>query len=205
MNGIRVMSCVQSVPAGGTGAACAVAQQKYIRISRGNAAGSAAFGAASRNNRDGQQERRQERVQDRKPERNRDGWQEKRDIPEARSGQDRGSAEAAKTGRPAGLVFRGLVLALVFAGMLTGFRMMTRASSRQKEPVYKYYTTVTIGYGEDLSDIVFRYCDSSEYRTADDYVREICEINSIPWQKGKVPDLRAGTSIVIPYYDTEIK
>ena len=83
--------------------------------------------------------------------------------------------------------------------------MMTRASSREKEQTYKYYTTVTIGYGEDLWDIVYQYCDRSEYESADAYVREICDINSLPYQKGIVPDLGAGSKIVIPYYSTEVK
>ena len=89
--------------------------------------------------------------------------------------------------------------------MLAGFQMMTRASSREKEQTYKYYTTVTIGYGEDLSDVVYRYCDSSEYESADAYVREVCDINSLPYHRGSVPDLQAGDSIVIPYYSTVLK
>lgn len=107
--------------------------------------------------------------------------------------------------RASSFALRTLVLAVIFAGMLAGFQMMTRASSREKEPTYKYYTTVTIGYGEDLSDIVFRYCDSNEYESADAYVRELCEINSLPYHKGSVPDLKAGARIVIPYYSAVLK
>ena len=97
------------------------------------------------------------------------------------------------------------MLAVIFAGMLAGFQMMTRASSRDQEQTYKYYTTVTIGYGEDLSDIIYRYCDSNEYENADAYLKEICEINSLPYHEGEVNDLRAGTKIVIPYYSAELK
>ncbi|MBP3876287.1 MAG: hypothetical protein J6E41_11395 [Lachnospiraceae bacterium] len=107
--------------------------------------------------------------------------------------------------RRAAFAARSLVLAVIFAGMLAGFQMMTRASSRAQEQTYKYYTTVTIGYGEDLSDIIYRYCDSNEYENADAYLKEICEINSLPYHEGEVNDLRAGTKIVIPYYSTELK
>ena len=115
----------------------------------------------------------------------------------------RGSA-GIRTGRTA-FILRTIVLALIFTGMLAGFRMMTRASNREIEHKYKYYTTVTVGYGEDLTDIVFRYCDSSEYENGDAYVREICEINSLPYSRDSVPEIRPGTSIVIPYYSTELK
>lgn len=110
-----------------------------------------------------------------------------------------------KKNAPAPLVLRVLILALFFAGMIAGFQTMTGASSRAKEQTYKYYTTVTVGYGEDITDIVYQYCDSSEYSTPDAYIREICEINGLSYHKGTVPELSAGTQIVIPYFDTELK
>lgn len=119
------------------------------------------------------------------------------------------SRTCASKGEMAGLRsavwIRAALFAAVFTFMLAGFCIMTRASSREKEQVWKYYTTVTIGSGEDLTDIVFQYCDSDEYACAEDYVREICEINCLPWHKGTVPDLGPGTQIVIPYYSTEYK
>ena len=124
-----------------------------------------------------------------------------RDGRKAGARQESRSAGRRKSAAPV----RALVLAVIFSGMLAGFQMMTRASSREKEQTYKYYTTVTIGYGQDLSDIVYQYCDRSEYESADAYVREICDINSLPYQKGIVPDLGAGSKIVIPYYSTEVK
>jgi len=110
----------------------------------------------------------------------------------------------ARSSRPA-TAARAMILIAVFCAMLAGFGIITVASSRQKVQTYKYYTPITIAYGEDLTDIVYRYCDSSEYASADDYVREICQINSLPYEKGRVPDVHAGTRIVIPYYDTELK
>ena len=118
------------------------------------------------------------------------------------------SLRKGKTGagsRASFFAIRTLVLAVIFACMLAGFQMMTRASSREKEQTYKYYTTVTIGYGEDLSDIVYRYCDSSEYENADAYVREVCDINSLPYTRGSVPALHPGAKIVIPYFSTVLK
>ena len=107
--------------------------------------------------------------------------------------------------RHGSVAVRGIILALLFAAMLAGFQTMTGASSRKEAEAYKYYTTVTLGYGEDITDIVYRYCDSSQYATPDAYIREICGINSLPYHKGELPALSAGTKIVIPYYDTELK
>lgn len=100
---------------------------------------------------------------------------------------------------------RLLLLAVVFSAMLAGFQIRTRAHSRPAQPVWKYYTTVEIGYGEDLNDIVHTYCDASSCSGADAYVREVCEINSLPYTEGKVPDLRPGARIVIPYWSTVLK
>lgn len=224
MNGINVMTCVQTNQ---SGFRCVYGkesrmQQKYIMISRqdGQRRAASASASASRASRKsstasvqnlptgrdtgrtmqrtgaGAARGRQDQVQ-----------KARKDV--QRRGQDsRGPGRTGRTAagrRGSSFLLRTLVLAVIFAGMLAGFQMMTRASSREKEPNYKYYTAVTIGYGEDLSDIVYRYCDSSEYETADDYVRELCEINSLPYHKGSVPDLRAGTRIVVPYYSTVLK
>lgn len=119
------------------------------------------------------------------------------------SGKERRTRRSAS--RKSALFLRALVLAFVFTGMIAGFGLMTRASSTGKQEKYKYYDTVTIGYGEDLTAIVDTYCDYGEYESSDAYIREICEINSLPYQKGAVPDLKAGTKIVIPYYSTVLK
>ena len=97
------------------------------------------------------------------------------------------------------------MLAVLFAGMLAGFRIMTRASSLPEPKSWKYYTTVTIPYGETLDDIITEYYDSSFYTSPQEYLGEICEINAIPVEKGVTPELGAGTKIVIPYYSAEYK
>ncbi|MDO5133474.1 MAG: hypothetical protein Q4D81_10910 [Eubacteriales bacterium] len=114
-----------------------------------------------------------------------------------------GRKSSADAGFPS--VLRLLALAVVFACMLAGLRTMIRASSRPKEQLWKYYTTVEIGYGEDLEDVMEIYRNTSVYSDADSYVREVCEINGLPYIKGSIPELRAGTTIVIPYHSEERK
>ena len=212
MNGISVMACVQNEHTG----FCSIygresrMQQKYITISRqkgeriaaGKYTGSRQVSAGP--DADSRTEQRTVRT-------SAEGRAVPRKAKTAESADRRNNdrrnrqRSSGKSSGKSAIAVRTLILVVIFAGMLAGFQMMTRASSREKEPNYKYYTTVTIGYGEDLSDIVFRYCDSSEYKSADDYVCEICEINSLPYQKGQVPDLHAGTKIVIPYFSTVLK
>lgn len=208
MNGISVMACVQTGQSGVPGIYGREnrMQQKYIVISRQDGRGKASAsktgplrmnGSAGNSS---EQSLPAERIEHKTrasvtgPARVNTGLK-----------SSTGSKTRSKGRRKSAFAVRALVLAVIFSGMLAGFQMMTRASSREKEQTYKYYTTVTIGYGEDLSDIVYQYCDRSEYASADDYVREICDINSLPYQKGIVPDLGAGAKIVIPYYSTEIK
>ena len=180
MNGISVMACVQADRPGFSAVYGKETrmQQKYIKITRQREEKDSAASAGVSSGRNCKKQ-------------------------ETRPAQVRRTRRASK--RRAGFAARSLVLAVIFAGMLAGFQMMTRASSRDQEQTYKYYTTVTIGYGEDLSDIIYRYCDSNEYENADAYLKEICEINSLPYHEGEVNDLRAGTKIVIPYYSAELK
>ena len=208
MNGISVMACVQTGQSGVPGIYGREnrMQQKYIVISRQDGRGKACAGKTGSVSMPGSG--RDAAGQDMRTERIEQGTRVSsagsagvRDGRKAGARQESRSAGRRKSAAPV----RALVLAVIFSGMLAGFQMMTRASSREKEQTYKYYTTVTIGYGQDLSDIVYQYCDRSEYESADAYVREICDINSLPYQKGIVPDLGAGSKIVIPYYSTEVK
>ena len=208
MNGISVMACVQKGQSGVPGIYGREnrMQQKYIVISRQDGRGKASAsktgplrmngsaGNASEQSVPAERIEHKTRASVAGPAQVNDGLK-----------SSKGSKTRSKGRHKSAFAVRALVLAVIFSGMLAGFQMMTRASSREKEQTYKYYTTVTIGYGEDLSDIVYQYCDRSEYASADDYVREICDINSLPYQKGIVPDLGAGAKIVIPYYSTEIK
>ena len=216
MNGISVMTCVRTNQKGFSyvyGREDRM-KQKYIKISRQNelqndrknegGRESGAFSASESNSTFSAGDRHEGLETGRKKPVESGKTVSRKTVRSSRSSSGR-SGKSSSGRRGTSFVLRTLVLAVIFAGMLAGFQMMTRASSREKEQTYKYYTTVTIGYGEDLSDIVYQYCDSSEYESADAYVREICDINSLPYHKGSVPDLKAGARIVIPYFSTVLK
>lgn len=210
MNGISVMACVQTNQPGfhNVYGRESRIRQKYITISRQRECTRAcgvredSLSASGKRNSSPVQDRIHGRKVGHK------GAAVHAGSEKARNKSAGSSLRKGKTGAGSRVSFfaiRTLVLAVIFACMLAGFQMMTRASSREKEQTYKYYTTVTIGYGEDLSDIVYRYCDSSEYENADAYVREVCDINSLPYTRGSVPALHPGAKIVIPYFSTVLK
>ncbi len=81
----------------------------------------------------------------------------------------------------------------------------SRAQSRKVPDAYKYYDTITVGYQENLLDIVQRYDDRNYYETQRDYVRELCRINNLEFDETEYPEIAPGTHLVVPYYSTELK
>ncbi len=122
------------------------------------------------------------------------------DRPVRRSGESKRARVSA-----AFPLIRGIVFCMVFVCMVTGFGMMIRASSRPKERLWKYYTTVQTSYEHDLDDIVREKMNVTAYSSVDEYVREVCEINSLPYKKGTMPELKPGSMIVVPYHSPELK
>lgn len=100
---------------------------------------------------------------------------------------------------------RLLLLAAALTSMITGFHMITGASGRPRQQAWKYHTTVSIPYGESFEDLIERTFNSTYYSSQEDYLKEICQINSLPFHRGEIPQLQSGTSLVIPYYSTEYK
>ena len=95
----------------------------------------------------------------------------------------------------------GILIALVIAFAGTVFR----AHAGNVPSAYKYYDMVTVGYNENLLDIVQRYDDRDYYNTQMDYVRELCRINNLDYNGKEFPVVTPGTSLFVPYYSEELK
>ena len=104
--------------------------------------------------------------------------------------------------RNAGYVLCGMIAALMIT-ILAGIG--SRASSRDIPKAYKYYDTITVGYQENLLDIVERYDDREFYETQKDYVKELCRINNPAYDDTGYPEVSPGTHLVVPYYSQELK
>ena len=106
---------------------------------------------------------------------------------------------------------RVLVLRTALFAFLVLFTMFgiggiaSRAKSREVPAAYKYYDTITVGYKENLLDIVERYDDRDHYKTQIDYVEELCRINILAFDGTAYPTVTPGTHLVVPYYSAELK
>ena len=101
---------------------------------------------------------------------------------------------------------RYALLGVAAALMITIFTGIgSRASSREFPKAYKYYDTITVGYQENLLDIVQRYDNREFYETQKDYVKELCRINNLVFDDTGYPEVSPGTHLVVPYYSEELK
>lgn len=70
------------------------------------------------------------------------------------------------------------------------------ASSGEDPLKFKYYTKVTVAYGETLWDISDNYIDYEEYKNKREYIEEVQSINHL----AEEDSIRAGQMLIVPYY-----
>ena len=70
------------------------------------------------------------------------------------------------------------------------------ASSGEDQPKFKYYTQITVAYGETLWDISGNYIDYEEYKDKKEYIDEVQSINHL----AEEDSIRAGQTLIVPYY-----
>ena len=92
-----------------------------------------------------------------------------------------------------------LSICLITIGILSFHVISSKASGMEEKTTFKYYTSVTIGYGDSLWTIADRYMDSDYYRDKSAYITEVCQINSL----AKDSQIIAGQKLIVPYYSTE--
>ena len=87
-----------------------------------------------------------------------------------------------------------LCMIVVCAVAFHGIRSM--ASNGENQLKFKYYTQVTVAYGETLWDLSDSYIDYEEYKDKNEYIAEVQSINHLT-EEGSV---RAGQTLIVPYY-----
>lgn len=75
----------------------------------------------------------------------------------------------------------------------------SNASTTDQELKFKYYTNITIQYGETLWDIADEYIDYNEYKNKNDYIAEIKSINHLENEDA----IHAGQHLIVPYFSNE--
>ena len=100
------------------------------------------------------------------------------------------------------IILLALVVALfIFVLSFLLSSLMADAQSDEYKPEFKYYKTVTVHTDETMWDIATANYSDVHYRDLNEYISEICSINSI----GNANNIKAGEALVIPYYSCEFR
>jgi len=92
----------------------------------------------------------------------------------------------------------GAALAVIFCIIL--ICAVSYSSIRaQANTGFKYYTSVTVEYGETLWSIADRYIDYNHYKDKNAYIAEVENMNHL--DDGET--LLAGQLLIVPYYSSE--
>ena len=86
----------------------------------------------------------------------------------------------------------------IFLIVFIGTTLMSNTQSDDFTPEYKYYTSVTIHANDTMWDVAGKTYSPDHYKNMDQYINEICSINSI----SDPNKLYAGESLIVPYYST---
>lgn len=96
------------------------------------------------------------------------------------------------------IVFVSLLLISLL--ILLGSSIRTFASSRDNEPLHKYYTSICIERGDNLWNLADRYIVDGVY-SREDFIEETCKLN----QLSDVNQIHNGDYIVVGYYSSDVK
>ena len=90
-------------------------------------------------------------------------------------------------------------LCLICIGVLSYHAIQTSANTGEDKLHFKYYTEITVQYGETLWDIADDYIDYNEYRNKSSYIAEVKNINHLDADGS----INAGQRLIVPYYSYE--
>ncbi len=93
------------------------------------------------------------------------------------------------------LMLLGVVLVI---GIFLSFHAInSKANSDLSGVKYKYFTSISVAYGETLWSLADQYADE-HYKNNEAYINEVIQINHLSSEK-----ILAGQYLVIPYYSSE--
>lgn len=92
-----------------------------------------------------------------------------------------------------------MTVCLIVIGVFSYNSFVASASTGDDEVSFKYYTNITVAYGETLWDIADDYIDYEQYADKEVYIAEVKSINHLD-SEGTI---KAGQNLVLPYYSNE--
>lgn len=91
-----------------------------------------------------------------------------------------------------------MTFCLILVCAVSYHALQSNASTGDEEFNFKYYTNITVEYGETLWDIADEYIDYKEYKNKNAYIAEVQSINHL-----EDDAIRAGQHLIVPYYSHE--
>lgn len=92
-----------------------------------------------------------------------------------------------------------LTFCLISFGAVSYHSIESSAKTDREDISFKYYTNITVAYGDSLWKIADEYIDYDKYDDKEDYIAEVRSINHL----GEDSAIRAGQNLVVPYYSNE--
>lgn len=93
------------------------------------------------------------------------------------------------------LVVLGIILIIGLS--LSYHAIRSNANTDIEEIEYKYFTSVSVNYGETLWIIAEKYADN-HYKNIEAYISELMKINNL-----SSDEIKAGQYLIVPYYSSE--
>jgi nucleoid-associated protein YgaU len=98
------------------------------------------------------------------------------------------------------MLFAVITLVIVLVSFMK-FSFHVDAQSEDFKPQIKYYTSVTVHSGDTLWSLSSEKYSAEHYKDLNSYISEVCKLNHI----SSADDLKAGESLIMPYYSSEYK
>lgn len=99
---------------------------------------------------------------------------------------------------------RNCILCVLTLFMIAGLTLtlsVLRSTAQDKDAVvtYKYFTSITVEYGDTLYSLAEKYTEGYDMELSD-YVEEVMHINHLNDEK-----IRSGQNLILPYFSEELK
>lgn len=90
-------------------------------------------------------------------------------------------------------------ICLIMVCAVSYHSIKSSANTGEEELYFKYYTNVTVSYGDTLWTLAEHYIDYNQYEDKETYLAEVKSINHLDEELS----IRAGQSLILPYYSNE--
>lgn len=90
-----------------------------------------------------------------------------------------------------------MTIGIIIILSLSASSFMSKAKCNDDNVDYKYYKCIAISSNDTLWSIAQEYMDIDHYRSIDDYIKEVKQMNHL-----KTDVITYGGYLIIPYYST---